>query len=682
MNLKAALWACLFCMSFYSTAQTNQHYQHAFTEFEAVLREERTLSFKEAVFLTETAFVNGTLNKAAFDQEINTLLAIVEHVKRTSQNLHTKNVSANFAIYKTLTTPTAFILDSATRIVQPSFQYDRNDHLGKQEWVNTFVTKLLISRKGNCHSLAYLYKILADELDVDAELALAPNHIYVKHKLGGTDGLGYNTELTNKSFPTDAQLMSSSYISLKAVQNGIYLKGLSKREGMALTLVDLAQGYVRKFDMSELSHLKFALKCVDLALSFYPNYINALLLKAKLLRTFQEVSGENLFVNQLNEVCAAIYKLGYQQMPEAAYLKWISGQQLLKDETINRKMLPYPAANKHALTLSKGEFNESIPLKRYVSIGRMLYDSQTEKVVKVLPVNTISPELMGRWLSEDPLTWKFSGESPYNFASNMPIIAIDPDGREIIIATTKKEYTGPVPEHLGHVAKTQSLISLKYNEIAGEWDLHLETTIVYSRAFNEPGANGKTLEQENPGLTLYADTHEGTHVKRTKFAVDASIKLTTVNLLREDGREETFFGRADQLMTQLETDFRARRKVLRSRLGATTRAAIFDKYKVQLEEAKGDLKLTNQIYKSATSELEEVLIKFDAQTEARLKFLVKEILTEVEANIQRHNEHDGEGGINARTAGKLPAGSNARKMQDGEKSVTYQGKELNNSDDH
>ena len=38
---------------------------------------------------------------------------------------------------------------------------------------------------------------------------------------------------------------------------------------------------------------------------------------------------------------------------------------------------------------------------------------------------------IGRWTSVDPLSRKYSGMSPYNFVGNMPIIAIDPDGRDI-----------------------------------------------------------------------------------------------------------------------------------------------------------------------------------------------------------------------------------------------------------
>ena len=62
------------------------------------------------------------------------------------------------------------------------FGYDFKDVFGHKTQESLFVSKLLKTRKGNCHSLPYLYKILAEELGVDAHLALAPNHVYIKHK--------------------------------------------------------------------------------------------------------------------------------------------------------------------------------------------------------------------------------------------------------------------------------------------------------------------------------------------------------------------------------------------------------------------------------------------------------------------------------------------------------------------
>jgi RHS repeat-associated protein len=53
---------------------------------------------------------------------------------------------------------------------------------------------------------------------------------------------------------------------------------------------------------------------------------------------------------------------------------------------------------------------------------------------------------LGRWLSIDPLAAKYPDLNPYNFVANMPIIAIDPDGKEIIINITPRENKKPLIE--------------------------------------------------------------------------------------------------------------------------------------------------------------------------------------------------------------------------------------------
>jgi RHS repeat-associated protein len=44
---------------------------------------------------------------------------------------------------------------------------------------------------------------------------------------------------------------------------------------------------------------------------------------------------------------------------------------------------------------------------------------------------------IGRFLSVDPMGHKYLDNSPYNYVSNRPTIAVDPDGKEIKIYYSK-----------------------------------------------------------------------------------------------------------------------------------------------------------------------------------------------------------------------------------------------------
>lgn len=45
---------------------------------------------------------------------------------------------------------------------------------------------------------------------------------------------------------------------------------------------------------------------------------------------------------------------------------------------------------------------------------------------------------IGRWVSGDPLSGKYPNLSPYNYAANNPILLVDPNGKEIVIAGSKE----------------------------------------------------------------------------------------------------------------------------------------------------------------------------------------------------------------------------------------------------
>lgn len=100
---------------------------------------------------------------------------------------------------------------------------------------------------------------------------------------------------------------------------------------------------------------------------------------------------------------------------------------------------PYKELGKkgETLTLSRGQFDEFFDEEDVQQIGTNLVNIRTMKVVKMLTEEESESRLDNtvgkRFLSVDPLAKSFAWYSPYQFAGNKPIIAIDMDGLEEVI---------------------------------------------------------------------------------------------------------------------------------------------------------------------------------------------------------------------------------------------------------
>jgi hypothetical protein len=251
------------------------------------------------------------------------------------------------SIFKIMTDSFPVFIDSLRYIVHTPYTYDFEDVAGDKDWSQMFVTKLLHTRKGNCHSLPFLYKILAEELGEEAHLAIAPNHIYIKHQ--SLKNGWFNTELTSGIFPIDAWLMASGYIHLDAVKNKIYMAPVSEQESIAICLIDLAKGYEKKEKNPDLD---FIIQCCETTLKYYPNYINAHLLKAetekkkfeKIQKQYNAKSPSEIFhipeaekiFKEMTQGYTHIHKSGYRRMPEKMYLQWLVSLQEEKAKYLNK----------------------------------------------------------------------------------------------------------------------------------------------------------------------------------------------------------------------------------------------------------------------------------------------------------------------------------------------------------
>lgn len=308
-----------------------EHYKEGFEKINNMLHDDNILSFKKAVLITEKSYYGNDLSERDFNETIKIYTQICKGIIESENIQYTEkdkeNALAQSAIFSFMT-DTIYVKFGNRTISNFPFTYNYSDYTGQKDWSNTFVSTLMETNQGNCHSLPYLYKIIMNELGYESHLALAPNHIYIKannKKVGW-----YNIELTCGDFPTDAWLMASGYIHTDAIRNGTYMRALSEKESVAMTLVDLAQGYQAKFGIGDGS---FMLMCCNTALKHFPNYINALLLKGEILTELYRKSEDSELMSQMTKLYTQIHELGYRKMPDEMYMKWLD---TLKDNTDSR----------------------------------------------------------------------------------------------------------------------------------------------------------------------------------------------------------------------------------------------------------------------------------------------------------------------------------------------------------
>lgn len=109
---------------------------------------------------------------------------------------------------------------------------------------------------------------------------------------------------------------------------------------------------------------------------------------------------------------------------------------------------PYSDIGKkgETLTLTKGQFDEFFDDEDVQQIGTNLVNIRTMKIVKVMADDEAEKKLDNttgnRFLSVDPLARAYPQISPYQYAENQPIWAIDIDGLEKFVITTGHDRFG------------------------------------------------------------------------------------------------------------------------------------------------------------------------------------------------------------------------------------------------
>jgi hypothetical protein len=126
------------------------------------------------------------------------------------------------------------------------------------------------NKKGNCITMPFLFIILGDRIGINVTTSLAPLHVLMKFT--DTDGKTYNLETTSgANFARNAWYREQMPMTDLAIENGIYLQPLTRKETVAVMMSVLAEYYFQE------QKYKKSVAISDLTLKYYPKYVNSML---------------------------------------------------------------------------------------------------------------------------------------------------------------------------------------------------------------------------------------------------------------------------------------------------------------------------------------------------------------------------------------------------------------------
>lgn len=150
------------------------------------------------------------------------------------------------------------------------FTYDLADPFGTKIQ-NKLLSTYLATRKGNCVSMPVLFVILGQRIGLDVTLSTAPLHVLAKFK--NDAGEWVNIEVTSYGTKQNTSYQQEMAITAKAMQSGIYLRPLSRRESLGVIVETLMESYGKR------GHQTQRIAVADLLLQLNPKDVSAMLHK-------------------------------------------------------------------------------------------------------------------------------------------------------------------------------------------------------------------------------------------------------------------------------------------------------------------------------------------------------------------------------------------------------------------
>lgn len=153
-----------------------------------------------------------------------------------------------------------------------AFAYDQEDPLG-QVLKNRLVSTYVQTRKGNCVSMPILFLIVADKMGLKVHLGTAPLHLFVRYT--DPEGIDHNLETTSGGHEARTDWYRKNLpMTDKALESGIYMRTLSKRESIA-EMANIALDF-----LAEQHRYQEAVEVADAILAVNPREAYAMVKKA------------------------------------------------------------------------------------------------------------------------------------------------------------------------------------------------------------------------------------------------------------------------------------------------------------------------------------------------------------------------------------------------------------------
>ena len=317
------------------------HYDQAYISYLDMLEGREKLDIGKAIFLTENAYLGNKLKYEDFDRQLNEIISFCK--RKLKENKTENDPLAKIMILHRYFSDTLKVWNpqKGKMDIHYPFKYDFNDYWGHEDWTKLFVTKLLATNSGQCHSLPLLFIALAQRMGVKANLSYSPEHSYIRFH--DNKGRWYNLELTNGMLTSDSWISGSGFVKSEAIKSGIYMDTLSQKQTVAYCLMDLAKGYGLKYCYDE-----FVLQALNTGLKHHSNNIYGLQIKSDYYTLWfhhalqqagkpspneiHRYPDAEAILKQRNQIYALIDNLGYEQMPKEAYEQWLKSLEQEKEK--------------------------------------------------------------------------------------------------------------------------------------------------------------------------------------------------------------------------------------------------------------------------------------------------------------------------------------------------------------